>query len=61
MNLYAHHCEPREARGNFYHRGWSLVVYGRLQYFEYILLKIVFIITHKRRNIVYFYNANSPI
>lgn len=28
MNLYAHHCEPREAKGNFYHRGWSLIVWS---------------------------------
>lgn len=28
MNLYAYHCEPREARGNVYHRGWSLIVWS---------------------------------
>lgn len=28
MNLYAYHCEPREARGNFYHWGWSLIVWS---------------------------------
>lgn len=26
MNLYTYHCETREARGKFYHRGWSLIV-----------------------------------
>lgn len=28
MNLYTYHCDPREGRGNFYHRGWSLIVWS---------------------------------
>lgn len=25
MNLYKYHCEPKEARRELYHRGWSLI------------------------------------
>lgn len=25
MNLYKYHCEPKEARRELYHQGWSLI------------------------------------